>query len=269
MLVNSNNMTLFRLTHKLFWIVSFIFGLGTLSVVANDSVEQTARMMQTRELWGAVVPLRRSEISSPIAASVEMYHVDEGNHFRAGDLLASLECSVREARLEQATIDLQVATRENFAQEELARTGATGLLELEMSRLSILQKGAALVVAEAERNYCSIVAPYDGIVLRHLKNQWEHVNVGEPLVNIAADTILFIEFLAPSYIVLSLSENSQFMVHISELPRPISGKIVFIDPMVDRVSGLMRVRGELNGPFEGVFIGMAGQVLFDENSIRE
>lgn len=249
--------------------VFVIIWLSDVPAHANDFVERFPQVMQPREVWGAVVPLQESEISSPISASVEIYHVAEGNQFRTGDLLVSLVCSVRNARLEQARVDLQVANRENSAQEELANTGATGLLELEMSRLAILQKHAALAVADAERDYCSIVAPYDGIVLRHRKNLWEHVNVGEPLLDIADNTKHLIEFLAPSYMVVSLPKHAQFTVQIIELSEPVSGEIVFIDPRVDRISGLMRVRGELSGPLEGLIIGMSGQVLFDEPNVRE
>jgi multidrug efflux pump subunit AcrA (membrane-fusion protein) len=251
------------------WTVFVLIGLSGLPTAANELLEQSPPIMLPGEVWGAVVPLYESEISSPISASVEKYHVAEGDQFRAGDLLVSLECSVRNARLEQARVDLEVASRENSAQEELAKTGATGLLELEMSRLAVLQKNASLAVAVAEGNFCNIVAPYDGIVLRHRKNPWEHVNVGEPLIDIADNTKHLIEFLAPSYMVVSLPEKANFIMQIMELSEPVSGEIVFTDPRVDRISGLMRVRGELSGPIDGLIIGMSGQVLFDKPNVSE
>jgi len=228
-----------------------------------SSPRTLADVMLVDSLVGVVAPIHESKLAAPIAARVDQYHVQEGDRFLAGDLLITLECAIREAKFEQAQVNLEAAIRENAAQEQLAMTGSTGLLELEMSRLAIIQNRAALLVSQAEKDYCSIVAPYDGVVFKHHKNIWEYVNVGEPLIDIADITTLIVEFLAPSILVVQLQESARFDMYVMELERTFFGHIRFIDPRVDPVSGMMRIKGELEGPFNGLLVGITGHVNFD------
>jgi RND family efflux transporter MFP subunit len=142
---------------------------------------------------GYVTPRRRATVAAKITARVEEMYAEEGMHVKAGQVLAILDQSDARVRLNsaiadrdstQATLnDLQVnlknAEVELHRNEELQKSGVTTQQALDNARTTVNSYKARIAatqqaiaaaeskikVAQQDLDNCTVVSPYDGIIV--------------------------------------------------------------------------------------------------------
>ncbi len=142
---------------------------------------------------GYVTPRRRSTIAAKITGRVTQMYAEEGMHVRAGQVLATLDCSESDSRLSSAKAerdaisatlaDLQVnlvdAERELKRTQELQASGVQSVQSLDKARTAadslrarvalakeqIRAADARIIVAQQDVENCTVRAPFDGIVV--------------------------------------------------------------------------------------------------------
>jgi len=142
---------------------------------------------------GYVTPRRRATVAAKITARVEQMYAEEGMHVKAGQVLAILDQSDARVRLNsavadrdstQATLnDLQVnlknAEIELHRNEELQKSGVTTQQALDNARTAVNSYKARIAatqqaiaaseskikVAQQDLDNCTVVSPYDGIIV--------------------------------------------------------------------------------------------------------
>ena len=158
--------------------------------VSNPGQTQAATLLNAS---GYVTPRRHSTVAAKVTARVQEIYVDEGMHVKAGQVLAVLDQSDYKVRLNsaiadrdstQATLnDLQVnlknAEVELHRTEELKAGGVTTQQALDTARTTvnsykariaatqqqISAADARIAVAKQDLDNCTIVAPFDGIIV--------------------------------------------------------------------------------------------------------
>ena len=142
---------------------------------------------------GYVTPRRRATVAAKITARVEQMYAEEGMRVKAGQVLAILDQSDARVRLNsavadrdstQATLnDLQVnlknAEIELHRNEELQKSGVTTQQALDNARTTVNSYKARIAatqqaiaaaeskikVAQQDLDNCTVVSPYDGIIV--------------------------------------------------------------------------------------------------------
>jgi RND family efflux transporter MFP subunit len=142
---------------------------------------------------GYVTPRRSATVAAKITGRVEQVYTDEGMHVKAGQVLATLDCSEANSRLASARADrnatsasiadLQVnltnANRELQRAEslqtsgigtmqaaDLARTTADSYrARIELAKQQVIAADARIKVAQQDVDNCTVHAPFDGIVV--------------------------------------------------------------------------------------------------------
>ena len=142
---------------------------------------------------GYVTPRRRSTVAAKITARVEQIYAEEGMRVKAGQVLAILDQSDARVRLNSATADrdstqaqlndLQVnlknAEIELHRNEELQKSGVTTQQALDNARTAVNSYKARIAatqqaiaaaesrikVAQQDLDNCTVVSPFDGIVV--------------------------------------------------------------------------------------------------------
>ncbi len=145
----------------------------TTKVIARDTVRATVTAT------GSVAPVDEVTVGTQVSGEVKKIYVDFNSHVKKGQLLAELDKSTLQERLNQTNAQLQSAistltlARQNYARtKELYDKKAATKMELESVQNSLNQANtsvsqAQINVKEAKLNlsYAEIYSPIDGVVL--------------------------------------------------------------------------------------------------------
>lgn len=239
--------------------VCLVIGASSSAFALNSS---GSSITLDESIRGKISPAKKSQLSASRDGQA-FFHVDEGETFTKGSLLVSLDCGVLDARLSVLTVELEGAKVKRAAQEKLANTGSVGRLELSLSEISVREAEANLDVVREELKYCSVFAPYDGVLSRRHISDWEYAKKSDVLVDIFDNSELEIEFIVPSVWLRWLQVNDEFKFVTREAVRSLSGKVKKIDTKIDPVSQSVRVWGAIgNKEQQKLKPGMTGEVRF-------
>ncbi|UYN94635.1 MAG: efflux RND transporter periplasmic adaptor subunit [Enhydrobacter sp.] len=197
----------------------------------------------------------------------------DGALVKKGDVLfqiepVSYEAQVKqaEAQLESAKAQLVKAQAEFVRQETLLRQNVSAQVSYDQAKASrdsaaatVENNEASLVIAKTNLGYTKVLAPFDGIVTRHL------VSVGELVGNGVATKLATIVQLDPIYATFTLSEQEVLSIRanigdrrltLEELSRvpmeiglmneqgfPHAGNLNYVSPELDSTTGTIQVRG--------------------------
>lgn len=118
---------------------------------------------------------------------VDAIAVEEGQHVKAGQVLATLNLKEVNARFESAKIQHQKALRDYQRQEKIYQQKVITLERLQNARSALQVAAAELQVARFNRQYSTITAPSAGRVLKRLAETDELIAASEPVFLLAAD----------------------------------------------------------------------------------
>jgi RND family efflux transporter MFP subunit len=209
----------------------------------------------------AALPNQDVRVSSFVAGRIAELKVAEGDHVRAGQIVARLEDHTlrdqfkqAEATVAQARASLENAKLSRTRNETLFQKGIAARKELEDARTqesvaqaSLQQAEAALSVASFQVGRAEIHSPLDGTVVKRF------VNVGEQVDGTAAQPIVEIAHLAEVELQANIPAASLGFLKVgqklplsTEIPGAASfeGRVVAISQAVDSVtnSGMVRIR---------------------------
>jgi len=140
--------------------------------------------------------LNQSKIPARISAVLNSLLVRVGDSFNAGDVLAILDCREsdfgvvsNESLQKQLKANYDFETRQLIRGKKLAKQNTIGEAELDRLRTTVALADAQLAAQESSlkrallnQKYCSITAPYRGIVTRRLASEGEMLAVGSPVL---------------------------------------------------------------------------------------
>ncbi len=211
-------------------------------------------------------PIDQATFSSETSASVKKLGVKEGSYFRKGDILLELDCRVQKAEYDKA-IAQQTAT--NIALQSATKLKSYGSIsEYEVVKA---RSDAEMVNADVNKlstivEKCTIRAPFNGAVAELKVHTYETVKPGDPLLKIVNTDNILVELEIPSHWLQWLHINSTFYVHVNEINKSITAKIIRINPEIEPVSQTVRIVGEIaNTPEDKLLPGMSGQAIFPDN----
>lgn len=225
-------------------------GGGTGAVVSGESV----RVL--------VTPRRFTTLAAELGARVDRLPVAEGGTFAAGDLLVAFECSSQTAQLARARAALDAARKTLAANERLQQLNAVGQLELDVARTEADKAAADAALYESVVSKCRIAAPFAGRVVEQKAREQQFVQAGQTLLEILDDSVLELEFIAPSRWLGWLRSGQSFRVRIDETGRSYPARVLRIGAKVDPVSQSVKLVGAVDGRFPELLAGMSGRASF-------
>ncbi len=207
-----------------------------------------------------LMPRRYTTLAAEVGAKVNRLPVPEGASFRAGQVLASFDCSVQQAHLQKQQADLQAAETTAQANESLHKLNAVGHLELELSQVAVRRARAELASQQAILEKCTVVAPFSGRVAEQKVREQQFVQAGQPVLDILDDSVLELEFIVPSAWLGWLRVGGDFMVAIDETGKTYPARLTRLGARVDPVSQSLKVAAAIHGRFPELMAGMSGRV---------
>lgn len=227
---------------------------------AAPSANVARSAVERQDIRAQLLPRRYTTIAAEIGAKINRLPVPEGGSFRAGQLLASFDCTVQQAQLQKAQAELEGAEQSYKSNQRLAELNSVGQLELDLSKAAVSKARADWNSNQALLSKCSINAPFSGRVAEQKAREQQYVQPGQPLLDILDDSVLELEFLVPSRWLSWLRSGGKFQVQIDETGKSYPAKFTRIGARVDPISQSVKVAAAIDGHYPELIAGMSGRV---------
>jgi RND family efflux transporter MFP subunit len=136
---------------------------------------------------GLLSPRDQSRLSFKVGGYIDALRFEEGDHVRAGQVLAVLKRTEIDAGLEQARQNAAKALRDLARSKALYGDGVATLEQVQDLTTAADVAGAALRAAEFNAEHAVIRAPDDGVVLQKLAEVNELVQAGQPVLSVGKE----------------------------------------------------------------------------------
>jgi RND family efflux transporter MFP subunit len=198
---------------------------------------------------GSVEPSVMLPIAPRVAGTLAELEVDEGSRVNKGQVLARLEDTDLKSTVDEQSARARYA-KENFERtEDLVRRGFVSPGELDRTRSDLDAADAALRRAHTLRNFATLTAPADGVIIRRDGEIGQYFPAGQALFTMSC--------CAPLRVAVEVDEEDILKVHVGQkavlrtdaLPATVlDGVVSQVTPKGDPVSRSYRVRIRLADP---------------------
>lgn len=216
---------------------------------------------ERQEIRAQLSPRRYTTLAAEVGAKISRLPVPEGGAFREGQVLLSFDCSIPAAQLNKAKAALAAANTTYTANQRLMETGSVGKVELDVSASEVAKNRAEVAANSAILAKCSVTAPFSGRIAEQKVREQQYVQPGQALLEIIDDSVLELEFIAPSRWLSWLKVGHGFQVKIDETAKTYPAKVLRMGAKVDPVSQSVKVAAAIDGKFSELIAGMSGKVL--------
>jgi len=206
-----------------------------------------------------VVPVNKVELSFPLSGAVKTVEVERGDSVKAGDVLATLDTAILEAKVREAE---SAVVTEQTQVAYLVRTG-TDNERLLAAKADVDRAQAAVDIAKAQLAQAALTSPIDGTIASLDISPAEFANPGQIVIIIGDLSHFQIETTDLSEKdVPGIEIGQPANVFIEALGGEFSGKVTDVARISETVGGdvVFKVTIELDDQPEGLRWGMSADV---------
>ncbi len=214
-----------------------------------------------------VQPVTSITFSSETTASVDKVNVKEGESFRAGTILLTLDCRIQKADLDKAIARQTLAHAAAVSAQKLRNYGSISNFEYTQATTNAASANADVSKLNAIVDKCTIKAPFNGAVSNVPVHPYESIKPGDPLLKIVSSEDLYFETQVPSEWLAWLHVGSLFQVKLNETSKIVAVKVTRINPQIDSVTQTVKIVGRTAQPDVTLEPGMSGQASFGGNAL--
>lgn len=237
------------------------------------------------ELTGNTVSFATVDLVARVEGFLTDIKYTDGAFVKKGDLLFQIEQTMYKAKVKEAQAQLDgakaalvQAEAEFTRQETLLRQNVSAQATFDVAkakrdsaRANVENQEGNLIVAQTNLGYTTVLAPFDGIVSKHL------ITVGELVGNGVATKLATIVQLDPMYVTFNMSEQDVLQIRenlkerrldveeLSKIPLsiglmnedgfPHQGFLNYVSPEIDATTGTILVRGLFQNPTRALIPG--------------
>lgn len=234
---------------------------------------QARELRQVLQLSGAIRAVNQAQVKAKVAGEVREVLVREGETVKAGQIVAKIDASEYQARLDQARGSLQAA-RAQLAIAAKSRDNNQALVakgfisqnafdnaasQYDIARGNVESAQGALDVAQKALNDTVIRAPIAGLVASRTVQPGEKVSVDFRLLELVDLSKMELEAAVPTTDILQLAPGQEATVRLEGLATPLAGRIARINPTTQAGSRSVLTYIQIDNPQGLLKVGMFGQ----------
>lgn len=244
-----------------------------------------------REYPGQLSASNDVDVVARVSGNITGKYFKDGQYVKKGDLLFTIESTqysdaVNKARaaLETAQAETEYARKQYAAMQEAIKSNAVSQMELEKSKSALNQGEASIKSAQAalndantNLNYCSVRALGNGHISASTVDVGDYVTAsGQALATIYDDSTVSAVFAVEEDTYLNIL-NSPDRPKLSKIPvtfsdsvvRPYTGTISYVAPDVDKSTGTLTMKVDLDNSAGELKSGMYAVVHFPSVTERD
>lgn len=196
---------------------------------------------------GALERQREMNLSFRVGGVMTALAVDAGDPVSAGQVLARIDPAAVNARVTQATADLERARRDLRRDEALFAQGYVSTQRLEDRRTAVTAAQAAYDAAAFDGRWSRLVAPASGVVLERLAQAGEVLQPGQPVLRVAdLSSPLVLRVPVADRDIGRVSVGQEVKAMIDSLPgEALTGRVARVGQGADPRTGAVMVEIEV------------------------
>jgi RND family efflux transporter MFP subunit len=244
-------------------LLSSLLALSTAQVAAQTPAASTnaaAGLMDAREVRGQLSPWRYTTLAAEIPAKVISIQPQEGGVFKQGQTLVAFDCAMYQSQHDKAKASVMATSITLESNQEMIKHAAIGKVELQVSEAEMLKAQAEAKSAATMVSKCKVVAPFDGRVAEQKVREEQFVQTGQALLEVIDDSVLELEFIAPSNWLPTLRRKGVVRVRVDETNKAYSARVARLGARVDPVSQSIKVVAVIEGRPSELMAGMSGRI---------
>ncbi|MCL2918002.1 efflux RND transporter periplasmic adaptor subunit [Shewanella litorisediminis] len=153
--------------------------------------------MNQRLLPAEVRASERAGLSFRVSGEIQQINVRPGEEVKAGQVLALLDPALYEQHLEVARAQYELAKVLYERNLSLVEQGVVSRNDFDKSKSNFDVAEAAFDKAQVELAYTRLLAPYDGVISKRNKRQFEFVRAQETVLGIRTENQIDVSFQLP------------------------------------------------------------------------
>jgi RND family efflux transporter MFP subunit len=216
---------------------------------------------------GVTEPIKDVTLAFPIVGVVGARPLEEGATVRKEQVVIELDKQLEELDLERKRLARELAASELERLKSLAQRNAISVskeeIEKKRSEFEIAKVDHELAAAVLKRR--QLISPIDGQVAQFYKDVGEKCEDQQPVVRIV-DTrrCHLVANLEPRLAQsLRLDQKVRVEVLVGDSPVTVEGTLIYLSPVADAASGLLRIKAVFENPEGKIRPGIAGRLRID------
>ncbi|MCL4790649.1 MAG: efflux RND transporter periplasmic adaptor subunit [Gammaproteobacteria bacterium] len=222
----------------------------------------------TTESWtptiAAVGSLRASrgvDVTAQVAGQIISLDFESGDVVAAGELLARQYAADEEAQLAGLAADRRLAEINLRRAHELAKQKLIAAFDVDTRETDLERARAAEDELRLKIRQKSIQAPFAGRLGIRRVDLGQYINPGDPIVRLEALDQILVDFPVPQQQLGRLRLGQPVSVAVDAWPEQrFRGKILAIEPQVERDTRNIRVRAQMDNPDGKLVPGMFARI---------
>lgn len=202
------------------------------------------------------------EVSSEISAKIASMPFRDGDAFRVGQTLVSLDCSLYAAQLHKAQAESDAAVELKRVNDRLSQLHSIGQIDVEQAAAKAKASAAEVAYMQATVRKCAIAAPFDGRVVKRSASAQQFAQPGKALMTIVDTSHLELKMIVPSKWLAWLKPGHPLTVKVDEVGKVYPATVARIGARVDPVTQTIDVTAALSGHASELLPGMSGWASF-------
>jgi len=242
---------------------------NTLPRLAGIALLASWQLLGADPTWitGVTEPIKDVTLAFPIVGVVGARPLEEGATVRKDQVVIELDKQLEELDLERKRLARELAASELERLKSLAQRNAISVskeeIEKKRSEFEITKVDHELAAAVLKRR--QLLSPIDGQVAQFYKDVGEKCEDQQPVVRIV-DTrrCHLVANLEPSLAQsLRLNQKVRVEVLVGESPVTVEATLIYLSPVADAASGLLRIKALFENPEGRIRPGVAGRIRID------
>lgn len=247
---------------------------AALEFLQSDVVRvEPGELRQNLSLSGSLRAVNQASVKARVGGEVREVLVREGEAVKAGQVLARMDTSEYQARVDQARGallaargQLNIAAQARDNNKALVAKGfiSKNAFDNAQSQYDIAQANVdsargALAVAQKSLDDTVIRAPISGLVSSRTVQPGEKVSPDNRLLDVVDLRKMEMEASVPTSEIVNVALDQDVLVRVEGLPAPLAGKVTRINPATQAGSRSILVYVQVDNPQGMLRAGMFGE----------
>jgi len=241
----------------------------TLPRLAGIALLSTWQLLGADPTWitGVTEPIKDVTLAFPIVGVVGARPLEEGTPVRKDQVVIELDKQLEELDLERKRLARELAASELERLKSLAQRNAISVskeeIEKKRSEFEITKVDHELAGAVLKRR--QLLSPIDGQVAQFYKDVGEKCEDQQPVVRIVDTRRCHLVANLEPRLAQSLRLNQKVSVEVlvGESPVTVEATLIYLSPVADAASGLLRIKALFENPEGRIRPGVAGRIRID------
>lgn len=204
-----------------------------------------------------------------VAGRISRIHFTEGGRVAAGQPLFTLDGSLAQASLNEASANLENSRRAAGRAGELVDEKLIARADFDTARAALGVDQARVASARTALSKMTLRAPFSGQIGLREVSVGEVVNAGQDLVTLVRMDPMEVDFSVPEAAIAQLRNGQTVVVSVDAYPgEEFTGEVVAIDPVVDPNSRSAKLRAQIPNPDARLRPGQFAQLRINTGSGR-